>query len=286
MTMVENERPILDFPVTVAGIRRLSPTFVRVSFRGDCLFRFATGGPAGNRDRRVSLIFPSPGHRLPEFNLAAEPDRGNWYRRWQALDQSSRGVMRTFTVRRTDVTDTDDPQIAIDFALHVADDSGPASRWAATAAVGDEVTIIGPNAAHDPEAGIAWRPGSAQRLLLAGDETAVPAVSAILESLPEGSRGNALLEVPTAADVLKVDAPSAVAVMWLPRDGRLHGERLQESVRAAGIGLQEPADVYGWLAGEASTVKAVRRQLVRECGIDRRRLTFMGYWRAGRAEYA
>ncbi|WP_169797721.1 SIP domain-containing protein, partial [Microbacterium resistens] len=41
---------------------------------------------------------------------------------------------------------------------------------------------------------------------------------------------------------------------------------------------------YAWLAGEAGTITALRRHLVRDLGIDRRSIAFMGYWRHGRAE--
>ena len=41
---------------------------------------------------------------------------------------------------------------------------------------------------------------------------------------------------------------------------------------------------YAWIAGESAAVKTLRRMLVREHGIDRSRVAFMGYWRRGRSE--
>ena len=41
---------------------------------------------------------------------------------------------------------------------------------------------------------------------------------------------------------------------------------------------------YFWVAGERSQVAAIRRALVRQWGVDRRQVSFMGYWRAGQAE--
>ena len=41
---------------------------------------------------------------------------------------------------------------------------------------------------------------------------------------------------------------------------------------------------YAWIAGEAGMVKALRRFLVTDAGLDRRQVAFMGYWRLGRAE--
>jgi NADPH-dependent ferric siderophore reductase len=173
---------------------------------------------------------------------------------------------------------------------------------------------MGPNAEHDGvHGGIDFNPPArAGALLLGGDETAVPAVTSILARLPAGATGEALLEVPTADDVLGLDAPAGVRVTWLPRDGAAHGERLVPAMRAAtrrllGDRPGEPAEVedidvdedilwevpeepvdasrfYAWLAGEAGVIRTLRRHLVGECGVDRRAVAFMGYWRLGRAE--
>ncbi|WP_428701573.1 SIP domain-containing protein [Stenotrophomonas indicatrix] len=40
--------------------------------------------------------------------------------------------------------------------------------------------------------------------------------------------------------------------------------------------------LYAWVAGEAGAVMAIRRHLLKGCGLDRRAITFMGYWRQGR----
>ncbi|WP_421014177.1 siderophore-interacting protein, partial [Glutamicibacter creatinolyticus] len=41
---------------------------------------------------------------------------------------------------------------------------------------------------------------------------------------------------------------------------------------------------YAWIAGEASAVKTLRRYLVKDVGIDRKQVAFMGYWREGKTE--
>jgi NADPH-dependent ferric siderophore reductase len=120
-------------------------------------------------------------------------------------------------------------------------------------------------------------------LLLAGDETAAPAICAILERLPADARGEALLEVPEPADALPVAGPPGVTVGWLARGAGPPGARLVPAVVAAAVSpLAVP--VYAWLAGEASVIRRLRRHLVAERGLDRRAVTFMGYWRLGRAE--
>jgi NADPH-dependent ferric siderophore reductase len=200
-------------------------------------------------------------------------------------------------------------ELDVDVVLHGA--TGPASAWAERAAVGDEVVLVGPNARFDrPRGGVEWQPpADPSCLLLAGDETAVPAICAITESLPPGTRARVLLEVPTAADILPLSVPAGLELTWLPRrTGETatpapHGSRLAEAVVHAVPELparpcqpQEKVDddaavlwevpsaapaPYVWLAGESGTVRALRRHLVQHAVLDRGSIAFMGYWRAG-----
>lgn len=182
---------------------------------------------------------------------------------------------------------------------------------------GDRAVVVGPNAAYPgPIGGQEWAPpAGASHLLLAGDETAVPAIATIAESLSGSVPATVLLEVPEAADALTLDVRPGVRVTWLPREGARHGDLLIPAVRDALSALVAPAGtvpdaapledvdvdaeilwevpdssagdgLYAWLAGEAGMVKLLRRQLVREAGIDRSAVAFMGYWRLGRAESA
>ena len=219
---------------------------------------------------------------------------------------------------------TDQPEIDIDVVLHLDPDPQPgqgvAARWAADARVGDTISMLGPNRhlVGPDYGGIEFRPGTARNVLLVGDETAVPAVGSILEALPASISGHALLEVPEAGDAQELHSRSGVQVTWLPREGRPHGELLDAAVRrvmsendaqafrdaaadgpASTPGDLEDVDVdetmlwetttghgafYAWLAGEAAVIKALRRHLVSELGLDRKQVSFMGYWRQGRPE--
>jgi iron complex transport system ATP-binding protein len=98
-------------------------------------------------------------------------------------------------------------------------------------------------------AGIEWRPGLAQRVLLAGDETAVPA---ILASLPPNMTGQAILEVPEACDFQDLSSEADVEITWLARSvmigrSRPHGELLPEAVRQA-------VPLPGWVGIRAAEV--------------------------------
>jgi len=288
------------FTTTVRDVRRLSPSFVRVTFTGDDLRHFADNG----FDQRIKLIPPLPGSG--HDHLPTGPD---WYAQWRGLPGDRRNPIRTYTVR---AVRPDRREVDVDMVLHGV--HGPAARWAAAARPGSTACLVGPNADHDgAHGGIDFRPPArTERLLLGGDETAVPAVSSILARLPADAHGEAVLEVPADEDFLQIKTPSGVRVTWLARNGAPHGERLIPATRAAvrrllgdqapvpahdledvdvdtGIlwEVPEPADVsrfYAWLAGEAAVIKALRRHLVTDCGVDRRSVAFMGYWRQGRAE--
>jgi iron complex transport system ATP-binding protein len=332
----------LAFEVTVSSVQELSPTFRRITFGGYSLRDFGVHGDT--LDLRIKLMIPSraaDGTRLPlpVFEMA----QAGWYREWLAMDPAVRGSMRTYTVRQARL-DAVYPEIDVDFVMHFDAEGigGPAANWALNAKPGDAITIIGPNnrAAHCVTAeiysGIEWRPGMAQRVLLAGDETAVPAISAILESLPSYMSGHAFLEVPAAGDFLDLKTHADVDITWFARGAaigrsRPHGELLQHAVRTAvpvpgWVGIKasdggagpDPEDVnvdvdilwetparmetteieatknpgmpagampfHAWIAGEAAVIKDMRRYLVRDVGIDRKQVAFMGYWRQGKAE--
>jgi NADPH-dependent ferric siderophore reductase len=310
MTVEAVQVPVYrPFAVRVARLQRLSPTFLRVTFTGPDMVDFASNG----RDQRIKVMLPLPGRGIDD--CPADPD---WYGAWRALPADRRMPIRTYTIRalRPELGEVD-----VDFVLHGA--TGPASAWAETAVVGDEVVLIGPNARFPgPTGGFEWHPpADASRLLIAGDETAVPAICAIVETLPAGRHARVLLEVPTSADVLNTAAPAGVRITWLPRwpddgaDAAPRGALLTEAVVAAmeeladvlspvpgtapddvdvdaGILWEVPQDeaasrrssgVYAWLAGEAGVVKGLRRHLVHERGVDRHSVAFMGYWRDGRS---
>src|SRR5690554_567605 len=301
------------YRASVARLVQLTPNFVRVTFTGDDFHTFGTDG----LDQRLKIIFPIDGHGISDIGADDEQTLadGSWYARWRALPDERRNPFRTYTVRAIRPTER---ELDVDMVSHGDGDynSGPASRWLNRATVGDEVVIVGPDAGSiDSAIGIDWHPGAATQLLLAGDETAAPAICAVLESLPHGRRAQAFIEVPDAADSLPLDLPSGCSVTWLHRGENPVGTHLDPAVRgwvadnlavirpalAASAQQLEDVDVdlellwdspeevtdghfYAWLAGEASAIKLLRRFLVSETGIDRKRVAFMGYWRAGRAE--
>lgn len=206
-------------------------------------------------------------------------------------------------------------EVVIDFVLHLTPGlTGPASSWASRAEVGDELLIVGPRRGRTSRGGIEYAPGIASQVCLVGDETAAPAIARILEDAPRDLRGIAFIEVPVAGDELPIDAPAGVEVHWLPRGDAAHGLRVIPTVldylgdtghseitvqdadgedlvwetpvySGSGEEVAAPSgsgdDRYFWIAGESGVVTTLRRHLVKELGIDRAQVAFMGYWRRG-----
>jgi len=300
--------PFRVFIVEVARLRRLSPSFLRVTFSGADLDAFADNG----FDQRIKLILP-----LPDSGLEHLPTGPGWHRRWRTLPAERRNPIRTYTARavRPLLREVD-----VDVVLHGV--GGPATHWANTTQPGDTVGLVGPDAAYaDVHGGIEFHPPShSGALLLAGDETTVPAIATSLERLPRDARRETLLEVPEPGDAVHVEAPPGMRVIWLARGGAPHGSLLLAGVGAAmerlprtnpvgdqrggaledvdvddellwevptgpdGAHLLTTSTTYAWLAGEAGAIKALRRHLIFERGLDRRSVAFMGYWRLGRTE--
>ncbi|RST15666.1 siderophore-interacting protein [Streptomyces sp. WAC05374] len=265
------------FSLTVTRTRRLGPSLVRVTFTGTNgaeLEGFASGG----RDQSLSLFLPHPGQPEPVMPPLQDGDLYGALGAWRAMPDDVRAVMRSYTVREQRRTGDGTTEVDIDFALH--EDGGPACRWAARASEGDRVVVLGPTVADNT--GVRFQlPGDADEVLIWGDETALPAASSILESLPAGTRAQVWLEVPYAADRLELRTEADATVTWLVREEG--APAAVDAVRAAVLTGTAP---YAWIAGESGSVKALRRHLVNERGIDRRRVTFVGYWRKGLSEDA
>jgi NADPH-dependent ferric siderophore reductase len=263
--------PFRFFSLQVVRTRRLGPSLVRVSFTGEELRHFSSDGG----DQSLSLFLPAEGRTEP--GVPVELGDG-WWQAWRELPDEVRSVMRSYTLRSLR---RDPDEIDIDFVLH--EPAGPASRWAARAAAGDQVQLLGPAVADNRA--IRFRPPEDTDLvLLWGDETALPAVSAILESLPAGQRARVWLEVRDAGDIQDLATEADAEITWLVSDGT----GAQCSPMALGTlrdaRLPEAERPYVWIAGESGCVKELRRHFVRERGIDRRRVTFVGYWRQGMTE--
>lgn len=266
------EAPFQFFALRVLRTTRPTPSFIRVTFGGADIARFASAG----RDQRVKLFLPGPGQDAP---VLPGPDDGHWWDAWRALDPDVRGVMRTYTMRELR---RDPKELDIDFAVHelrAGSDEGPATRWALKAAPGDRIGILA--AIHEENVGYDFRPPDGTGwILLTGDESALPAVAGILESLPPGTPARVWIALDHTADRCELSTEADARITWLVREES--APATEDAIRAADD--LPDGTPYAWIAGESATVKAVRRHLVRERGFDRKAVRFTGYWRRGTSE--
>lgn len=249
----------------VTGVRRLTPHMSRVTFSGASLEDQAP-------DQYLKVFFPQPGQPEPVLPAPLGGDEVySWYKTYLAMPDDVRPPMRTYTVRalRPSVREVD-----IDFVLH--GDEGPASAWAATASEGDRVAFLGPHGLYNVPSDTNWQ-------LLIGDETAIPAIGAIVEALPAGTRALVYIEIGDREDRQVFDTRGTVELHWVVRGSGGIGSAVLEAVRKAELPDGTP---YAWISGEANMVKLVRRHLVRERGVDKRAICFTGYWRQGVSEEA
>lgn len=308
-TATRTRPPFILARAEVRAVDRVSPNFVRITLGGEELDDFGTPGDVF--DTRIKLIFPPASGVLPSIDR----DSGDWWEAYLAVPEEERGSMRTYSIRELRAS-PEGTEVVIDFVLHLQPGlTGPASTWANTAAVEQELLIVGPRRGREDRGGIEYDPGVASSVVLVGDETAAPAIARILEDAPRDLRGIAFIEVPLTEDVLPIDAPAGVEVHWLPRGDALHGLRLIPTVldylgdadAAAEIAVQDldgdelvwetpvysalgeeitgtggvDDDRYFWIAGESGVVTTLRRHLVKDLGVDRSQVAFMGYWRRG-----
>lgn len=251
--------PYAFFDLHVLRSERLGPSMVRITFGG------AAGFDTAGRDQRFKLFLPHPHQDAPVMPRNSNGD--TWFSDWRALDPAERGIMRSYTVRATRPGELD-----VDFALHADGTSGPAARWAEAASAGDRVTVLGPTGPDN--GGYDFRPPPGAPVAIAGDLTALPAIAGNLAWLPAGTPAQVWIDVPHPKDRQDLPTAADAEITWVSPGG------LVEAVRAAEI----PGAAYAWIAGESAVVKTLRRHLVKERGLDRRAVTFTGYWRRGATE--
>ncbi|MGY3617874.1 NADPH-dependent ferric siderophore reductase [Bradyrhizobium sp. USDA 10063] len=231
----------------------LTPHMRRLTFVGDDIARFAS-----NQDLHVRMYFPPDGLDKPEWPRPAPDGRILW------PEPDRRPAPRYYTVRRID---TRAGEIDVDFVLH--EHAGPGSDFALKARPGAICGMAGP-------LGRGVRP--ARWLLLAGDETALPAIARILESLPETTSGEVFIEVADASEELALTAPSGMSIRWLHRGDAVPGstQLLAEAVNS--VRWPDDPDVFAWIAAETQAVRTIRKYLRDTRQLTREQHLAVAYW--------
>jgi NADPH-dependent ferric siderophore reductase len=254
--------------VQVAGVQRVTPRMARISFGGKELAGLSRIEP----DQQVKLYFPKPGQERPRL---PKPDGDflGWYQAFSAIPEDERPWTRSYTIR---AHHPERSTVDVDFVLH--HDAGPATRWAWSAKPGDTLGMFGPSTTFARPVPLRTSIEAADRLLLMGDETAIPAIGSLIESLPRGTRAVAYVEIADSGEEQAFETCGEVTVHWLPRDGvpAGHSDVLVKALQDAEF---PSGSVFAWLAAESGTVRALRRHLVDERGVAKRSIEFTGHWR-------
>lgn len=243
----------------VVSAERLTPHLVRVRARGTDLSAFRES-PYTDRYVKITFVKPELGLQ-PPYDLAALRE---------TLAPEDLPVTRTYTVR-----EVAGDEIAIDFVVH--GDEGLAGPWAARAQPGERMVVSSPGGGYAPDPGADWH-------LLAGDESALPAISAALEALDPGARGAAFLEVAGVADELPLTVPVGVEIVWLHRGDDVPAGTSPVLVDAVTAWTVPDGRGHVFAHGEREAMKALREVFFRAWGLDRAQVSFSGYWAYGRTE--
>lgn len=252
----------------VTRTERTSPSFITLTVQGPDLADFEPMGV----DQSCRLFFRRDGQQ--ELAMPTASHNG-WLAQFMLMRPAVRPWVRLYTVRafRPQACELD-----VEFVLHGDHaDAGPASAFALHARPGDPVGLF-------PE-GIGYLPTpTAQSQLLVGDESAVPALLSILEQSPPDLTGDAYLEVPTGRDIRPVAAPPGVTVHWLPRDDHtaVPGQLALKTVTSSWK-LLPGQPIYCWVAGESGLPTGLRRHLVKDQGVPKSDISFLGYWKHGKS---
>jgi NADPH-dependent ferric siderophore reductase len=232
----------------------VTPRLTRVTLAGPELAGLAVDEPAAS----VRLLIPSPGATalvMPAWN-------GNEFR----LPDGSRPAIRTLTPLRFDPTAH---RLDVEIVVH---EDGPLAAWAQAATSGTEAALSGTGRGYpiDPDAA---------SFVLGGDESAIPAISQLLEVLPPDKPVRVLIEVAAAAARLDLPKHPGATVQWYDlAAGAPPGDTLVAAVTTADV----PPGTKIWAAGEAAAMQRIRRHLLEERNLPRSDTWIRGYWKHGR----
>lgn len=236
----------------------LTPEMVRVIFTGDDLQELPE---MPFTDHYVKLIFAPAG---ANYRWPFDPDQIR-----ETQPKELWPVTRTYTIRWFDATTN---ELAIDFVVH--GDIGLAGPWAAGAKPGDKLGFNGP--------GGAWAPDlTADAVVLVGDESAIPAIAAALDSLPNGTPAEAFVEVRSADCEQPLRADEAITIHWVYRGSEAYGVSLAAAVRSKPL---PEGRLSVFVHGNASMVKDLRRYFFVEQRLSRTDVSISGYWRTDYTE--
>jgi NADPH-dependent ferric siderophore reductase len=255
--MTQHESSLVRHPVVfrrvqVREVIDLTPCMRRIVVAGPALEGFHSGAP----DDHIKVFFPNPDG---EYVTPAPGPDGPVY-----PEGRTPSPMRDYTPRLHDAAAG---TLAIDFVLH---GDGPAATWAAQARPGGDFAFGGPRGSFLPA-------GDFDHYVLAGDETALPAIARWLEEMPAGRKATVLIEIPTDADRQALATRADATIAWLPRDGAPAGN--SELLENALDDLAPRGDTFWWIACESRRARKMRKFLEGHRNVPKTWIRATGYWK-------
>lgn len=254
--------------MAVTAVLDLNPAARRITFAAPELRDFTLAAP----DEFFGLIFPLDGGEL----TMPDPERTNVRAAIADLPGEERPGLRWYTVRAHRPAAG---EIDVDIITHGTD--GPGSAWTLSAQVGDRVGFRSGGGLYR-----GFEHDGAQ--LLVADETAVPALAAVLDERDRRGLGSDRLRMHVEVPRLEVLDGMGLDRRVAAGEIRVHdrGSAAPGSSVVAALEADPTATAdldYAWLCGESGLATGVRRHLVKDLGMDKHRVLFSGYWKLGAA---
>ena len=255
----EGSLPPFFREMTVISVRNVTPHMRRIRLRGNDLARYATGG------LHVRLILPPKPPLKPQWPHLGADGRPVW------PDGEQKLINRVYTIRNINVEEN---WVDIDMVVHPSTDTAPGTEWAMQAQIGDIIGMNGPGGGDAGEADI---------YILIGDETALPAISRILERLPATAMATVRIEVADEVEEQVLETAAMLDLEWLHRIGAEAGTTslLIDAVRDAAPMPIDGRRIFAWAGCEFDAFKAIRAFWRKECGLSRDDHMAVAYWRRG-----
>jgi NADPH-dependent ferric siderophore reductase len=239
----------------IIAAKNVTPRMRRLTLAGNDLARFASHGI------HIRLLLkPHPGAEIVWPIMGADGR--------QAWPDGERPALRIYTMRRIDVAAG---EIEVDFVLHEGNGM-PGSDFGQDAVPGTVVGMTGPG-------GGSLR--AARNYLFLGDETALPAISRMLEELPADVTAKAFIEIEDDEERQPLAARPGIEVTWLSRQSRHAGTTTLLADTLSGLTLSDP-DTYIWAGCEHAAARAIRDHL-KSLGLPKGKSQISAYWRRGQA---
>ncbi|MCX4026890.1 siderophore-interacting protein [Spartinivicinus marinus] len=243
----------------VVKSERISAHMQRITLAGEAI----KGFPDDRNGAHIKVFLP-----LAHQDKPVLPTLGPTGVIWPPKEEKP--ITRTYSVRKYH---PEREELEIDFVLHGAD--SPASGWALKAEPGDFLGVAGPGGPDPLLAPADWH-------IIAGDMTALPAIAALLEELPEHATGYVFIEVTDETEHQPLVTRSAVEIHWLYRGNLVAGKSTLQLDAIKQI--EKPVNIKtmsAWVAGENSAVVNIRNYLKSKYGLTKKQLYAVPYWRYG-----